>query len=207
MAPWHEGTPGGLIFRRAGMFFAENAGSVGVEMLLTCPAETCRWLGLERIEMPEFSCLFLTAEDRAEQQPDVVAYVPRLRRRSAGFADRHLVRPLRTGPGGGGGDCSTTDRPGDRAAILAPQGHGLYRRVLPGRCTPGSSPSAARSGTGRPDERVVGALRDSGLPTVPLTTSAAVADVVPYAASQSGGPAPEVIEVDTIDPPTGARRR
>ena len=48
------------------------------------------------------------------------------------------------------------------------------------------------------DERVSGALRDCS-PAVILTTSAVVADVMPYADMRSGTSAPRVIEIDALD--------
>ena len=48
------------------------------------------------------------------------------------------------------------------------------------------------------DERVSGALRDCS-PAVILTTSAVVADVMPYAGVQPGASAPRVIEIDALD--------
>jgi len=89
--------------------------------------------------------------------------------------------------------------PGDRAAILAPQGMdyivALYGAIHAGFiAVPLPVPFP-----GGLDERVVGALRDSA-PTVLLTTSAVVGDVARYAGGQGGGPVPEVIEVDAVDP-------
>lgn len=142
-------------------------------------------------------------KDRAEQQPDVVAYTfldydvdP------AGFADIVTWSDLYERVQAVAGRLLDHGSPGDRAAILAPQGMdyivGFFGALHAGFIAV-PLPVPAPGGL---DERVVGALRDSA-PTVLLTTSAAVADVVPYAASQSGGPAPEVIEVDAIDPHAG----
>jgi long chain fatty acid CoA FadD26 len=89
--------------------------------------------------------------------------------------------------------------PGDRAAILAPQSMdyivAFYGAIHAGFiAVPLPVPFP-----GGLDERVVGALRDSA-PTALLTTSAAAADVARYAGGQGGGPAPEVIEIDALDP-------
>ena len=87
---------------------------------------------------------------------------------------------------------------GDRAAIVAPQGLdyivGFFGAIQAGLiAVPLSVPQF-----GGHDERVSGALRDCS-PAVMLTTSAVVADVMPYAGVQPGGSAPRVIEIDALD--------
>ncbi len=87
---------------------------------------------------------------------------------------------------------------GDRAAIVAPQGLdyivGFFGAMQAGLiAVPLSVPQF-----GGHDERVSGALRDCS-PAVILTTSAVVADVMPYAGVQPGGSAPRVIEIDALD--------
>ena len=86
----------------------------------------------------------------------------------------------------------------DRAAILAPQGldyivafFGAMQAGLIAVPLPAPQP-------GGYDERVSGALRDCS-PAVILTTSAVVADVMPYADMRSGTSAPRVIEIDALD--------
>jgi long chain fatty acid CoA FadD26 len=88
--------------------------------------------------------------------------------------------------------------PGDRAAIVAPQGLdyivGFFGAMQAGFiAVPLPAPQP-----GGHDERVSGALGDCS-PAVLLTTSAVVADVMPYAGGQRGGSAPRVIEVDALD--------
>ena len=88
--------------------------------------------------------------------------------------------------------------PGDRAAILAPQGLdyiAAFLGVLQAGfiAVPLSVPLF-----GILDERVSSALRDAQ-PVVLLTTSVAVGDVMKYAQPRAGQPAPFVVEVDLLD--------
>lgn len=137
---------------------------------------------------------------RAEQQPHDLAYTfldydldP------AGYAEKVTWSDLYERVQAVAGQLLLCGSPGDRAAILAPQGMD-YIVAFFGAIHAGfiavPLPVPAH---GALDERVVGVLRDCA-PTVLLTTSAVVGDVVPYASSQSGGSALEVIEVDAIDP-------
>lgn len=137
-------------------------------------------------------------KNRAEQQPDDVAYTfldyevdP------AGFAETVTWSDLYERVQAVAGRLLLCGAPGDRAAILAPQGmdyivaffgaiHAGFIAVPLPVPTPGGL-----------DERVVGVLRDCA-PTVLLTTSPVVGDVVPYAGSQM-----EVVEVDAVDPYSG----
>ena len=87
--------------------------------------------------------------------------------------------------------------PGDRAAILAPQGFEYIVGVLGAMeagfiVVPLSVPLS-----GALDERVAAALRDSS-PAAILTTSAVVNDVVSCAHALPGSP-PAVIEIDALD--------
>lgn len=88
--------------------------------------------------------------------------------------------------------------PGDRVAILAPQGLEYVIAFLGALqagfiAVPLSTPQY-----GIHDDRVVAVLRDS-TPVAILTTSSVVGDVTKYACSQNGQPAPFVIEVDLLD--------
>jgi long-chain fatty acid adenylase/transferase FadD26 len=87
---------------------------------------------------------------------------------------------------------------GDRAAILAPQGLD-YIVAFFGAMQAGfiAVPLPAPQPGGY-DERVSGALHDCS-PAVILTTSAVVADVMPYADMRPGTSAPRVIEIDALD--------
>ncbi|GFG54672.1 long-chain-fatty-acid--AMP ligase FadD26 [Mycolicibacterium agri] len=87
---------------------------------------------------------------------------------------------------------------GDRAAILAPQGLdyivAFYGAMQAGLiAVPLPAPQF-----GGYDERVSGALEDCS-PAVLLTTSAVVAEVLPYAGGRTGAAAPRVIEIDALD--------
>jgi long chain fatty acid CoA FadD26 len=88
--------------------------------------------------------------------------------------------------------------PGDRAAILAPQGLDYIVAFFAAMHAGFIAIPLPVPAPGGLDERVVGALRDSA-PTVILTTSAVVGDVLPYANAPSGAGAPTVIEVDAVD--------
>jgi long-chain fatty acid adenylyltransferase FadD28 len=99
--------------------------------------------------------------------------------------------------------------PGDRAVILAPQGLDYIVAFLGTLeagliAVPLSVPTVAIH-----DERVTAVLRDAS-PSVILTTSAVVENVVPYARPFADNPAPSVIEVDSLDldslKASGARR-
>ena len=142
-------------------------------------------------------------ENRAEQQPNDLAYTfLDFEIDPAGFADTVTWSELHERVQAVAARLLQCGSPGDRAAILAPQGMD-YIVAFYGAMHAGfvavPLPVPAPGGL---DERVVGALRDSA-PTVLLTTSAVVADVVPYAGAQSGGSTAEVIEVDALDPYAG----
>ncbi|MCV7078502.1 long-chain-fatty-acid--AMP ligase FAAL26/FadD26 [Mycobacterium szulgai] len=88
--------------------------------------------------------------------------------------------------------------PGDRVAILAPQGLEYVIAFLGALqagfiAVPLSTPQY-----GIHDDRVSAVLRDSQ-PVAILTTSSVVGDVTKYACAQNGQPAPFVIEVDLLD--------
>ncbi len=139
-------------------------------------------------------------KNRAEQRADEIAYTfldydvdP------AGFADTVTWSELYVRVQAVAGRLLHCGAPGDRAAILAPQGMdyivAFFGAIHAGFiAVPLPVPFA-----GGLDERVVGALRDSA-PTVLLTTSAVAGDVARYSGGQAGGPAAEVVEVDALDP-------
>jgi len=88
--------------------------------------------------------------------------------------------------------------PGDRAAILAPQGLqyivAYYGAVEAGfAAVPLPVPIL-----GAHDERVSTALRDCK-PSVILTTSDTVDAIASYARADGGNPAPTILEVDSLD--------
>jgi long-chain fatty acid adenylase/transferase FadD26 len=87
--------------------------------------------------------------------------------------------------------------PGDRAAILAPQGLeyivGLLGSMHAGFiAVPLSVPQS-----GVHDQRVTSALRESS-PAVILTTSTVVEQVMPYAEHGGVHPAPKIVEIDAL---------
>jgi long-chain fatty acid adenylase/transferase FadD26 len=102
------------------------------------------------------------------------------------------------------GEIASCGSPGDRVAIIAPQGLeyivGFLAALEVGRvAVPLSVPQL-----GLHDERVSAVIRDSS-PAMILTTSAVVSDVVPYAGADLGQAAAAVVEVDALDldgPPT-----
>ncbi len=88
--------------------------------------------------------------------------------------------------------------PGDRVAIMAPQGLEYVIAFLGALqagfiAVPLSTPQY-----GIHDNRVSAVLRDSQ-PVAILTTSSVVGNVTKYACAQDGQPAPVVIEVDLLD--------
>ncbi len=88
-------------------------------------------------------------------------------------------------------------RPGDRAAILAPQGLEYIVAFLGALHAGFIAVPLSEPHFGAHDERVASVLRDSS-PAVLLTTSAVVDDVVPYADAGSVHPAPEIVEIDAL---------
>lgn len=136
---------------------------------------------------------------RAEQQPDAQAYTfidydvdpagsPRRLTWRAAHSRAQLVAA----------ELASCGSPGDRAAILAPQGVdyivGFLGAITAGHiAVPLSVPQL-----GAHDERVTAALRDCS-PAAILTTSAVVADVVSCAHSLGFGRAPKIIELDALD--------
>ena len=88
--------------------------------------------------------------------------------------------------------------PGDRAAIMAPQGLDYIVSFLGALQAGFIAVPLSVPQFGVHDQRVASALEDS-MPVVLLTTSAAVGDVHKYASGQAGRPAPGVIEVDLLD--------
>ena len=135
---------------------------------------------------------------RARTQPDTVAYTfidyevdP------AGFAESITWAQTYRRVQAVAEELLRIGEPGDRAAILAPQGLdyvvGFLGALHAGFiAVPLSAPQF-----GAHDERVTSVLRDSS-PAVVLTTSAVVDEVVPYANAESAHPAPEIVEIDAL---------
>ena len=88
--------------------------------------------------------------------------------------------------------------PGDRAAVMAPQGLDYIVAFLGALQAGFIAVPLSVPQFGVHDQRVASALEDS-MPVVLLTNSASVADVNKYASGQAGRPAPSVIEIDLLD--------
>jgi long chain fatty acid CoA FadD26 len=94
-------------------------------------------------------------------------------------------------------ELTTVGSPGDRVAILAPQGLEYLVGVLGALAAGFIAVPLSVPLPGVHDERVAGALKDC-LPSAVLTTSAAAGEVEPYVQAQPGT-APAVIEADALD--------
>jgi long chain fatty acid CoA FadD26 len=88
--------------------------------------------------------------------------------------------------------------PGDRAAILAPQGFDYIVAFLGALQAGFIAVPLSVPQPGSHDERVSAALRDSR-PVVILTTSSVVDDVTRYALAYGGHSTPSIIEIDSLD--------
>jgi long-chain fatty acid adenylase/transferase FadD26 len=149
--------------------------------------------------MAEAASLTSLLQLRADRTPDATAYTfidydvdP------GGFAESLTWAQLRTAAECVADELSMCGSPGDRAAIVAPQGlayivsfFGALQAGFIG--VPLSVPQL-----GVHDERVASVLQDCA-PSVILTTSATVDAVAPYVQSNGRNAAPVVIDVDTLD--------
>jgi long-chain fatty acid adenylase/transferase FadD26 len=136
--------------------------------------------------------------ERARQTPDMAAYTfidydvdPEGYIQTLTFSQLHQCARVVAA------EIALCTSPSDRVAILAPQGLeyiiGFFAAIEAGCiAVPLSVPQF-----GAHDERASAALQDSG-PTVLLTTSAVVTDVVSCARALPGTP-PTVIEIDALD--------
>jgi long chain fatty acid CoA FadD26 len=93
---------------------------------------------------------------------------------------------------------ATCGSPGDRAAIVAPQGLDYVVAFLGAIQAGFIAVPLSVPQFGAHDERVSGALRDCS-PVAILTTSAVVEGLMTYAKPAPGRPAPRVVEVDALD--------
>jgi long-chain fatty acid adenylase/transferase FadD26 len=138
-------------------------------------------------------------QERAGQQPDAVAFTYiDYEQDPEGFAETltwsQVLRRARILAE----ELALCGSPGDRVAILAPQGLeyivAFFGALEAGFIAiPLSTPQY-----GVHDDRISSVLRDSS-PVAILTTSAVVGDVTKYATGQDGQLAPFVIEVDLLD--------
>jgi long chain fatty acid CoA FadD26 len=151
------------------------------------------------------SSLTALLHEQARRQPDDTAYTfidygvdPN------GFADRLTWSQVHNRAQVLAEELALFGAVGNRAAILAPQGLdyiiAFYGALQAGFiAVPLSVPQY-----GLHDERISGVLRDCS-PSVILTTSAVAGDVARYAHGDEEGPAPVVVEVDSLDLDSPAR--
>ena len=138
-------------------------------------------------------------ERRAAEQPDDMAYTfIDYEADPAGFAESLTWSELAHRVNVVAATLAKCGSPGDRAAVLAPQGLeyviGFLGAIAAGFiAVPLSVPQ-----TGQHDDRVSSALGDCA-PTAVLTTSAVVDAVRQYAQAQAGQGAVRVIEIDALD--------
>jgi len=138
-------------------------------------------------------------QDRAARTPEATAYTfIDYEVDSAGFAESLTWAQLHRAVASVADELSTCGSPGDRAAIVAPQGLAyivsFFGAIQAGFiAVPLSVPAL-----GVHDERVSSVLQDCA-PSVILTTSAAIDAVMPYAQEQAHNSAPVVIDVETLD--------
>jgi long-chain fatty acid adenylase/transferase FadD26 len=138
-------------------------------------------------------------QGRAEQQPDATAFTyldynedPNGFAESLTWAQVHRrARTLAE-------ELALCGSPGDRAAILAPQGLEYVVAFLGALQAGFIAVPLSVPQYGIHDDRVSSVLRDSQ-PVAVLTTSTVVGDVTKYACAQGGQPAPFVIEIDLLD--------
>ena len=136
---------------------------------------------------------------RADEQPDDVAYTfVDYEADPAGVSESLTWSELRDRVNVVAEQLAKLGSPGERAAILAPQGLeyviGFFGAIQAGFiAVPLSVPQA-----GQHDERVASALGDC-LPAAVLTTSSVADEVRKYAQALSAGRPPKVIEVDALD--------
>ena len=137
--------------------------------------------------------------ERASQQPSETAFTfVDYRLDPAGFAESLTWSQVHRRALIVADELRLCGSPGDRAAILAPQGLHYIVAFLGALqagfiAVPLSAPQF-----GVLDDRVSSVLRDSA-PAVILTTAAAVDEVKKYAAADRSRPAPLVVEIDSLD--------
>jgi long chain fatty acid CoA FadD26 len=145
------------------------------------------------------SSLTSLLHERAARQPDVTAYTfvdyevdPN------GFAESLTWAQVHSRAQVIAEELTVCGSSGDRAAILAPQGIEYIIAFLGALQAGFIAVPLSVPRLGVHDDRVSSALRDCS-PSVILTTSSVVGDVLPYATGEGGKPAPVVLEVDSLD--------
>jgi long chain fatty acid CoA FadD26 len=138
-------------------------------------------------------------QQRAQQQPDDLAFTfIDYELDSSGFAESLTWSQVHQRARVVAEELALRGSPGDRAAILAPQGLEYIVAFLGALQAGFVAVPLSVPLYGVHDERVSAALRDCS-PVAILTTSAVVGDVLPYAGTQPGGSAPSVVEIDALD--------
>ncbi len=136
---------------------------------------------------------------RADEQPDATAFTfIDYNQDPKGFAENLTWSQVARRAGIVAEELALCGSPGDRAAILAPQGLEYVVAFLGALQAGFIAVPLSVPQYGIHDDRVSSVLRDSK-PVAVLTTSAVVGDVNKYASAQNGQPAPFVIEVDLLD--------
>ena len=136
---------------------------------------------------------------RAQQQPDAVAFTfIDYGQDPNGFAENLTWSQVNQRARIIAEELALCGSPGDRAAILAPQGLEYVVAFLGALQAGFIAVPLSPPQYGIRDDRVSSVLRDSK-PVAILTTSAVVSEVNKYACEQDGRPAPFVIEVDLLD--------
>jgi long-chain fatty acid adenylase/transferase FadD26 len=145
-----------------------------------------------------YSSVPAALREQARQQPDALAYTfidydvnPAGYSRNLTFAQVYQQVQVVAA------ELSACGSPGDRAAIVAPQGLEYVVGVLGALAAGFIAVPLSVPVHGVHDERVSAALKDSSAAAI-LTTSAVVKDVDPYARALPGPP-PAVIEIDALD--------
>src|SRR5882757_7002934 len=138
-------------------------------------------------------------QERAVRQPDDTAYTfidyeidP------GGFPETLTWAQVHRAAESVASELRTYGSPGDRAAVVAPQGLGYIVAFLGAIKAGFIAVPLSVPQYGVHDERVSSVLKDCA-PSAILTTSAAVDAVMPYAQREGRTPAPVVIDVDSLD--------
>jgi long-chain fatty acid adenylyltransferase FadD28 len=137
--------------------------------------------------------------ERASLQPNDTAFTfLDYERDPAGFAESLTWSQLYRRSLNVAHELSLHGSPEDRAVILAPQGFDYIAAFLGALQAGFYAVPLPVPQPGAHDDRVSSVLEDTS-PSVILTTSDDVANVIEYAQPQNGGPAPAIVQVDLLD--------